>query len=62
MKYRCTREVISAGGDQEFEVEADSLEEARGLFKSGEGVLVRCNAEVINLGEYDLEGIWEEGL
>ena len=60
MKFRCLREIVAASGDQEFEVEADSEEEARELFRQGRGELVVNNCEVTDLGEYDLDNIWEE--
>lgn len=59
-KFRCYRSVISASGDQEFEVEANSVEEARALFIIGEGEMVADNSEVTHLSEYELDDIWEE--
>lgn len=60
MKFRCPREIKEASGDQEFEVEADSIEQARELFAAGGGELVANNCEVTDLGEYDLDSIWQE--
>lgn len=60
MKYRCTRDAISVGGDQEFEVEADSIEEAREKFARGEGEFVADNTEISCLSPYDLDSIWQE--
>lgn len=59
MKFRCTREVVAAAGDQEFEVEAETLAEARGLFGSGAGTMVADDSEITDLGEYELDSIWE---
>ena len=53
--------IVSAGGTQEFEVEADNLEEARAKFEQGDGKLVEDYCEVMDLDDYDLDSIWEEG-
>jgi len=54
------RDVVACGGDQEFAVVADNLSEARKLFAAGKGELAADNSEVVALGEYDLNSIWEE--
>ena len=59
-KFRCPREVLSASGDQEFEVEADSVEEAIEMFKEGNGEFAASNCEVTHLGPYDFDSVWEE--
>ena len=58
MKFICTREVVSAAGDQEFSVEAETEEEAIELFKAGKGEPSADNSEVTELGEYDLSCVW----
>ena len=60
MKFRCERIIAAAGGSQEFEVEASSLEEARSKFEKGQGELVATECEVTDLEDYDLDNIWEE--
>lgn len=60
MNFRCERIIAAAGGSQEFEVEADTIEEARSKFEKGEGELVATECEVTDLDEYDLDNIWEE--
>lgn len=60
MKFRCVREIVSAEGSQEFEVEAKSIEEAKEKFKSGGGELVSSDCEVMDLSDYDLDSVWEE--
>jgi hypothetical protein len=60
LKFRCQRQIEHAEGDQEFEVEADDLDHAIELFKSGDGELVETNCEITALSEYDLENVWEE--
>jgi len=59
-RFYCTRDAIDCGGHQEFMVEAETLEEARELFKSGKGEFVADETEIINLGEYDLDAVWED--
>lgn len=58
MKYRCAKEILSAGGDQEFEVEAETLADARKLFAGGKAELVVSNCEVTHLSEFNLDDIW----
>ena len=59
-KFRCPREALSVSGDQEFEVEADSVEEAIEMFKDGKGKFVASDCEVTQLGPYDFDSVWEE--
>lgn len=59
-KFRCPKEVISAGGHLEFEVEAETEEEAKRLFMAGGGELMDDFSEVTHIGPYDLDAIWQE--
>ena len=60
MKFRCSKEIAAASGDQIFEVEADDEDQAREMFKNDKGELVENNCEVIDLDPYDLDNIWVE--
>ena len=60
MNFRGARDITAASGTQEFEVSADSILEALEKFKNNEGLLVCSDCEVIDLGEWDLDSIWEE--
>lgn len=60
MKFRCQRNIDKAEGTQDFEVEAESEDEAREMFQAGKGELVETDCEVIDLSEYDLSSMWME--
>ena len=59
-KFRCVRDIKAAAGTQEFEVDALNENAAREKFRRGEGVLVATECEVMDLGKYDLDSIWQE--
>lgn len=59
-KFICIRDVVAAGGHQEFAVKAGNEKEARELFAEGKGELVFSEVEVTALSEYDLDSIWED--
>ncbi|MBT4091416.1 MAG: DUF1381 domain-containing protein [Deltaproteobacteria bacterium] len=60
MKYNVEREVTAARGWQTFQVEADSLEEAKEKFLNGEAVIVAEEIEVLSLSKWDFDEIYEE--
>lgn len=57
MKFRCERQIECAEGYQEFEVEAESEEDAIKMFKADKGELVHSECEVVSLSGYDLSSI-----
>lgn len=58
-RYRCTRSIKDASGEQEFEVIATDPGFAEMMFVQGLGELVETECEITDLGEYDLDSIWE---
>jgi len=59
MKFRVNREVESASGSQEWETEADSIEEAFENLKEGIGDIVENDVEVTNLEPIELNDLYE---
>lgn len=63
MKYVIPLEVKSCNGNQEFIVEADSIEEAIEKFKNGEGEFLSEEIEVMDFEEIDVSAIYiHEGI
>jgi len=59
MKYTCIREVVTVTGHQEFQVEANSLEDAKRAFLAGEAEITHEELSVEHLEDWDFDEIEE---
>lgn len=61
-KYQIVRQVTSASGDQTFQVEANSREEAEQLFRDGKSEIVESDIEAEDLediNEFNFSEMYE---
>jgi len=58
-KFRCTREVVTVEGSQEYEVEANSIEEAIKKFLAGDSEIIESELEVLHSEDFDFDNIEE---